>query len=87
MLTDISPLIVVMKNKDKILYRGNAYAVSTVDDKGPFDVLSEHENFIALIKEKVTIHTTPKDKLEMKIDNGIVRICQNKVYIYANFKS
>jgi F0F1-type ATP synthase epsilon subunit len=87
MSTNIPPLIVVMKNKDKILYRGNAYAVSAFDDKGPFDVLPQHENFIALIKDKVIIHTTPKDKLEMKIDNGIVRISQNKVYIYANFKS
>jgi F0F1-type ATP synthase epsilon subunit len=81
-----STLTVVIRNKDRILYSGPAYAVTAIDDRGPFDVLQEHENFIAIIKEKVVIYKTPKEKQEIQIENGIVRVYQNKVYIYINFK-
>ena len=82
-----SVLTVIVRNKDKILYNGQAYAVSAIDDKGPFDVLAQHENFIAIIKEKVIIHTTPKEIQEIQIENGLVRVHEDKVYIYINFKS
>lgn len=85
---DNSPnLTVVMRNKEKVLYSGQAQAVTSVNDKGVFDVLPQHANFISLIKEKVIIHPTLKENKEIQIENGIVRIYKDKVYIYVNFKS
>jgi F0F1-type ATP synthase epsilon subunit len=81
-----STLAVIVRNKDKILYDGKAFAVTAINDKGTFDVLAKHENFIAVIKDKVIIHTTPKEKQEIQIENGVVRVYQDKVYIYINFK-
>ena len=86
-MTDIPNLTVVMRNKDKVLYSGNAYAVTSINDRGIFDILPQHENFISLIKEKVTIHLTPKEKKQIQIENGIVRVIGDKVHIYVNFKS
>lgn len=85
MLTD-SILTVVIRNKDIILYSGKAYAVTAVNDKGIFDILQQHENFISLIKDKVIIRTTPRENREIQIGNGIVRVYKDKVYIYVNFK-
>ena len=82
-----STLTVVVRNKEKVLYSGQVYAVTAVNDKGPFDVLAEHESFISLIKDKVIIHTTPNEKQEIQIENGIVRVYRDKIYIYVNFKS
>jgi len=82
-----SSLTVVVRNKDKILYSGQAYAVTAVNEKGPFDVLAEHENFISLIKDKVIIRATPKESMEIQIENGIARVYRDKVYIYVNFNS
>jgi len=82
-----SVLTVVIRNKDKVLYSGQAYALTAINDKGTFDVLAEHESFISLIKNKITIHTTPTEKKEIQIENGIVRVYKDKVYIYVNFKS
>lgn len=79
-------LTVVIRNKDKLLYQGNPFAVTFVNDRGNFDVLPGHENFISLIKEKVTIHQTKKENQEIQIDNGIARIHKDKVYVYVNFK-
>ncbi|OGH51501.1 MAG: hypothetical protein A3H17_04545 [Candidatus Levybacteria bacterium RIFCSPLOWO2_12_FULL_37_14] len=81
-----STLTIVIRNKDKVLYNGQAYALTAINDKGPFDILAEHESFISLIKGKVTIHTTPKEERQIQIDNGIVRVYKDKVYIYVNFQ-
>lgn len=86
MLKD-SILTVIVRNKDKVLYNGQAFAVTAINDKGLFDVLAEHESFISLIKDKITIHATPTQKQEIQIENGIVRVYKDKVYIYVNFKS
>ena len=80
-------LTVVVRNKEKVLYSGQAGAITSVNDKGVFDVLPQHENFITLIKEKVIIRKTLKENKEIQIENGIVRVYKDKVYIYVNFKS
>jgi F0F1-type ATP synthase epsilon subunit len=82
-----STLTVVVRNKDNILFNGKAYAVTAVNEKGPFDVLEEHENFISLIRDKVIVHKTPNEQAEFQIGNGIVRVYKDKVYIYVNFRS
>lgn len=80
-----SNLTVIIRNKDKILYNSQVFAVSSVNDRGTFDILPEHENFISLIKEKIVIHPTQKENKEIQIENGILRAYKNKVYIYINF--
>jgi F0F1-type ATP synthase epsilon subunit len=75
----------VVRNKDKIIYSGPVFALTSVNDKGPFDILAEHENFISLIKEKVIVRTSPKEKNEIQITNGILRVHGNKVFVYVNF--
>lgn len=84
MLSD-SILTVIVRNKDKVLYSGQAFAVTTVNEKGTFDILAQHENFITLIKDKVIVRTTPKVSNEIKIENGVARVYKDKVYIYVNF--
>jgi len=86
-MPNIPSLTVVVRNREKVLYSGNAYALSSVNDRGIFDILPSHENFISLIKEKVIIHKTQKDEKEIQIENGIVRVYKDNVYIYVNFKS
>lgn len=79
-------LTVVIRNRDKVLFNGQAQAISSVNDRGVFDILAQHENFISLIKDKVVIHPTLKENKEIKIENGILRAYKDKIYIYVNFK-
>ncbi len=87
MLNPSINLTVTVRNKEKVLFSGQAAAVTSINDKGVFDVLPQHENFISLIKEKVIIRKTLKDNNEIQIENGIVRVYKDKVYVYVNFKS
>ena len=58
------------------------FAVTSQNLKGPFDVLPEHENFISIIKNKLIVHKTRKDKEEIKIDTGIIKVNDNIVNIF-----
>ena len=79
-------LNVIIRSKEKVLYDDSAYAVTSINDKGTFDILPKHENFITLIKGSITIHVTPKEKIQFQIENGLARVIENKVDIYVNFR-
>jgi len=72
-----------IRNKQGVLFEGSVKAVSSYNNKGPFDILSEHENFISLIKDKIVIHKNDKDKQEFKIDSAVLKVYKNKVEIYV----
>ena len=72
-----------IRNKQGIVYNDKVEAVSSKNDKGVFDILAEHENFISVIKENIVIHKKINQNQEMKIENGILRMYRNKVNIYV----
>jgi F0F1-type ATP synthase epsilon subunit len=86
-MINVPSLTIVVRNKEKILFDGQAQAFSSVNDRGPFDILVQHENFITLIKNEIVIHITPKEKKEIQIENGIARAYNDKISVYVNFKS
>ncbi len=78
-----SLLDLVIRSKLGIVYSDKVEAVSSKNDKGVFDILPEHENFISVIKENIVIHKKINQNQEMKIENGILRVYKNKVNIYV----
>ncbi len=72
---------VIIKNKESIIYDGQATAVSSFNDVGLFDVLPLHENFISLVKDKIIILDNSGQK-EFKINNGLLKVKDDKVDIY-----
>ncbi len=86
-MANATNLTVVIRNKDKILFSGQCYAVTCINDRGIFDILPQHESFISLIKEKVIVRKSPREKQEFLLENGILRVYKDKVYIYLNIRS
>jgi F0F1-type ATP synthase epsilon subunit len=74
---------VTIKNRDNILFDGSVSAISTYNDVGLFDVMPLHENFISLIRNKVILHNLHLQK-EFKINQGILKVKNNKVDIYLD---
>lgn len=66
-------------------FEGKATAVSCIDDKGPFDVLPEHENFIAIIKYNIVVHMEKENK-SFLIDSGILKVSDNVVYVFLGIQ-
>ncbi len=75
-------LLVVVRTKDGTLFKEKAKAISSYNDKGLFDILPEHENFISLIKQELTIHTPDGKDKQMKIDNAIMKVYKNEVHVF-----
>lgn len=72
---------VIIKDKTKIYFEGDIFALSSYNEKGLFDILPFHENFISLIKDKIILHDKGAEK-EIKIENGLLKTKDNKVNIY-----
>lgn len=77
----IPTIHVIIKNKERIIFDGQVNAVSSFNDVGLFDILPLHENFISLVKQKIILHGNNGEK-EFKINNGVLRVKEDKVDIY-----
>lgn len=72
----------IIRKRDGIVFEGDVYAVSSTNEIGPFDILFNHANFIAKIKDKVTIHNDKNTKKDFVIENGIISAKENLVEVF-----
>lgn len=72
----------IVRRRDGVEFEGEVYAVSAINDIGPFDILSNHANFVANIKDKITIHKDKNNKKEIQITTGIISAKENLVEIF-----
>ncbi len=75
-------LKVTIKNKDNETLEEEISAVSSFNERGPFDILPLHENFISVIKDKIILHKKDGSAKEMAIERGVLKISENQVNIY-----
>lgn len=75
-------LHLIVRTPEKTVYEGEAKAVSSVNEKGPFDVLSAHQNFITLIKENLSIIDTSGEKQDIPVKGGVMRVHENEITIF-----
>lgn len=73
---------VTVRGRSELIFDGEVYALSSVNEIGPFDILPEHANFVCTIEKSLTIHHTKNKKQEMKIDSGILRVKENIVEVF-----
>ncbi len=72
----------IVRQREKVLFEGEAKAFSSFNGNGEFDVLATHANFVSIINESYTIHKLDGNKDEVKIKEGIIRVRKNKISVY-----
>ncbi len=77
----------IVRQREKVLFQGDIKAFTSYSEKGEFDILYEHANFISLINKNCIIHKHDGTKTELKIEQGIVSAYQNKVVVYLGIIS
>jgi len=77
-----SNLNVLVKSRKKTYFKGDALSVTCLNDKGEFDILPEHANFISLIRNYIIIDKGLKSEQKFVISNGILRIKENKAEVF-----
>lgn len=75
-------LLIVIRDRNKLLFQGEIKAVSSFNDKGPFDILPQHANFISIIKKHLVIHLRTKEKKRIELESGILKVRDNNVEVY-----
>ena len=83
----LDTLSVEIRNPDKVLFSGNATAVSSKNSIGPLDILPQHENFISLLTDKITVHLEKHQKQEIPNQSAIVKAKLNKVSIFLGIET
>ena len=83
-----NPLILLkIQTKQGVSFNDRVRAITSFNEKGIFDILPQHENFISVIKDKIIIHTTDGKDKEMKIDNGVLKVHENEANIFLGLTS
>jgi len=72
-----------VKSATSTLFRGEVAAVSFKNKLGPFDILPNHKNLIALVVEKMTIYLDEKRKTDLELTRGVVKVENNVVTVYV----
>lgn len=80
-------LQVEVRSPDKVLFKGEAQAISSRNEVGPFDVLPQHENFISIISGKITVWTGKHQKQEIESQSAIMKAKSNNVHIFLGVES
>lgn len=84
MVDSLSYLSVKVNSPDQIIWEGRASAVSSINAKGPFDILPLHANFITIVENKPIKIKTKEKILEYKFTRAVIHISKNQVRIFAN---
>ena len=74
-------LSVTIKKPEQTVFDGFAKAISSISDQGKLDILSFHANFIAIVKESITIHQPEKEPFVIPITIGVMKVKGNLVKI------
>lgn len=77
------PLLnVSIRTREKLIYQGQCYTVSSKNVDGVFDLLPYHANFITLIFEYVLLDSGLPSEQKFKIEKGVLYNMSNIVSIY-----
>ena len=75
-------LVVSVRSREAAYFRGKAAVVSSVNEKGEFDILPRHAHFITLIRNGVTIIKPDGTNVPIKFARGILKVKDDVVDVY-----
>ena len=85
MLRDIPKdylLHVSIRDRTGVLFAGEVEALTSENEKGEFDILSRHINFISLIRSWLVLHFEGGVVQKLSFSTGILALRDNRIEIY-----
>jgi F0F1-type ATP synthase epsilon subunit len=71
---------------DSILYKGKVSALTSVNEKGKFDILPLHSNFISVVKDYLILHQKEGSEKKFKLGQGVLKLTNNEVNIFLGLE-
>jgi len=79
-------LYLTIRTRRGVMYDGEVQSITSFNDKGEFDVLREHTQFISIIKNRVVITQLDGEEREFPVDNAIMRVKREYVEVFLGVK-
>jgi len=76
----------LVKSRDGVVYEGDVDSITSFNEAGEFDILSQHANFISLIQKKLIIRDTQGQEKEIPIQNALLRMKGNSVEVFLGIE-
>lgn len=76
-------LTVTITSPEKMIWHGKANSVSSINSKGPFDILSQHANFITYIEKAPIIIRVGKHEHRYEFKRCVIYTQNDYVSCYA----
>lgn len=80
------PLTLQVRNRGGMVYQGKIENLTSFNDKGEFDVLSHHANFITLVADVMILRLLDGSRKEIKVDNGVMRVFGDKIDVFLGVR-
>ncbi len=75
-------LKVIIRDTNSTIFEGNAVAVSSSNDKGEFDILPGHKDYISVLNNKVTVYNMEGQETSYDLTSGIIKVSEDKVEVF-----
>lgn len=69
---------------DTTLFDGEVKEISCHNEKGQFDVLYGHANFMSMIDKKIQVIQADGEKKEYPVEQALIEVHDNEIYIFMN---
>lgn len=66
----------------KEAFKGFARSISSFDQKGPFDILPIHENFVTKFSKGLKVETEKGEKIAFDNKSGVIEVANNVVRVF-----
>jgi F-type H+-transporting ATPase subunit epsilon len=80
-----TPLLLKLKvlDSEKVIFTGEVVSLSSVNEKGDFDVLEMHANFITLIEKRLIMRTQSSEEKVLELERGIMKVNKDVVTVFV----
>ena len=80
-------LDLTVMSKTGVLFSGEVRAITAQNQRGAFDILPDHENFISIINEDMhVIHMDGKKQL-IPVRYGLLKVSRNHVQVFLDLEA
>lgn len=74
--------LLLIRNHTEVLFERPVEYLTSLNEKGEFDILPSHSNFISLIQKKVRFKEVGGAEKEMVFANAVLRFVENKAEVF-----
>jgi F0F1-type ATP synthase epsilon subunit len=67
-------LAVKITGRKKGIFEGKVHSITSFNDRGEFDVLPKHANFITIIKDYLILDKGLPSEKNIEVDTGVLRV-------------